>query len=618
MAQPFEELPDGYAQCLNRDEVSSGLFAVNLRFRESIRQREVVASPLVVTTPDGSRVPVRYDASPPNLIGGVALRSAIERMGLREGSRLTVRFLASDSIVMSGNDEPVAPTSHVAVQPTLAKDPMTEATNTILYGPPGTGKTYETARRAVLLCDGQAPESRVELMARYEQLRAEQRITFITFHQSYGYEEFVEGLRPRMDTNSRQVVYDVVPGAFRRACDSARLLQLVKPGLGGKPLHDRTIWKMGLGVMGSPEGAKVFQYCIENNCVLLGWGEDVDFTDCGDANAIREKLVADEPNINKLESQVSYVQAFKNELAAGDIVVVAKGNSQFRAIGEVIGEYEFAEDAPFHQKRSVKWLAVYEAGRPVEELYAKQFTLPALYKLHPPSINLDNLQKLVSTKGDSTSRPHVFVVDEINRANISKVFGELITLLEPDKREGSPNALSVKLPYSGDDFSIPANLHVVGTMNTADRSIALLDTALRRRFDFEELMPDPGTLKGRVVEGVDLASLLTSLNERIELIYDRDHTIGHAFFLGVTTLPELDLAFRRKVLPLLQEYFYENWSKVRRVLNDLGDGDFVRRVKLAPLAPDDEDDYVDEPRTVYSVNKSVFPPAAYKRIYGAS
>ena len=618
MAQPFEELPDGYAQRLNRDEVSSGSFAVNLRFRESIRQQEVGASTLVVTTPDGSRVPVRYDASPPNLIGGVALRSAIERMGLREGSRLTVRFLASDSIAISGNDEPVAPTSHVAVQPTLAKDPMTEATNTILYGPPGTGKTYETARRAVLLCDGQAPESRVELMARYEQLRAEQRITFITFHQSYGYEEFVEGLRPRMDTNSRQVVYDVVPGAFRRACDSARLLQLVKPGLGGKPLHDRTIWKMGLGVMGSPEGAKVFQYCIENNCVLLGWGKDVDFTDCGDANAIREKLVADEPNINKLESQVSYVQAFKNELAAGDIVVVAKGNSQFRAIGEVIGEYEFAEDAPFHQKRSVKWLAVYEAGRPVEELYAKQFTLPALYKLHPPSINLDNLQKLVSTKGDSTSRPHVFVVDEINRANISKVFGELITLLEPDKREGSPNALSVKLPYSGDDFSIPANLHVVGTMNTADRSIALLDTALRRRFDFEELMPDPGTLKGRVVEGVDLASLLTSLNERIELIYDRDHTIGHAFFLGVTTLPELDLAFRRKVLPLLQEYFYENWSKVRRVLNDLGDGDFVRRVKLAPLAPDDEDDYVDEPRTVYSVNKSVFPPAAYKRIYGAS
>ena len=241
-----------------------------------------------------------------------------------------------------------------------------------------------------------------------------------------------------------------------------------------------------------------------------------------------------------------------------------------------------------------------------------------LYKLHPASIRLDSLEKLVSSKEDAKSKPHVFIIDEINRANISKVFGELITLLESDKREGSLNALSVKLPYSGDDFSVPANLHVVGTMNTADRSIALLDTALRRRFDFEELMPDPGTLQGRVIEGVDLAKLLRNLNERIELVYDRDHTIGHAFFLGVTTLPELDTVFRRKVLPLLQEYFYENWSKVRRVLNDLGDGDFVRRVTLAPLASDGEDDYAEEPRAVYSVNKSAFPPAAYQRIYGAT
>jgi 5-methylcytosine-specific restriction protein B len=495
---------------------------------------------------------------------------------------------------------------------------MPLATNTILYGPPGTGKTYETSHRAVLLCDGHVSDTRAELMARYEQLRAEQRITFITFHQSYGYEEFVEGLRPRMDTASRQVVYDVVPGTFRRACDSARLLQLVKPGLGGKSLHDRTIWKMGLGVMGRPEGTKVFQYCMENSCVLLGWGEDVDFTECQDADAIRKKLKADKPQIDRLDSQVSYVEAFKNELAAGDIIVVAKGNSQFRAIGEVIGEYEFVEDAPFHQMRRVKWLAVYESGRPVDELYAKQFTLPALYKLRPDSIRLDNLDKLVSSTENAKSKPHVFIIDEINRANISKVFGELITLLEPDKREGSPNALSVKLPYSGDDFSVPANLHVVGTMNTADRSIALLDTALRRRFDFEELMPDPSTLNGRVVQGVDLASLLRSLNERIEVVYDRDHSIGHAFFLDVKALPDLDAVFRRKVLPLLQEYFYENWSKVRRVLNDLGDGDFIRKAKLAPLASDGEDDYVDEPRTVYSVNKNPFTPAAYKRIYGAA
>ena len=514
-------------------------------------------------------------------------------------------------------NNPVVPSGFQSPEPTIG-NPMLLPSNTILYGPPGTGKTYETARRAVLLCDGDVPESRLELMSRYEKLRAERRITFITFHQSYGYEEFVEGLRPRMDTNLRQVVYDVVPGAFRRACDSARLLQLAKPGLGDKPLHDRTTWKIGLGVTDTPEGVKVFQYCVENGCVLLAWGKDVDFTSCQDAHSIQEKLKACKPEVDRLESQVSYVQTFKNEVAVGDIVVVAKGNSAFRAIGEVLGEYEHVEGAPFNHKRSVRWLAVFEAGRPVEELYIQLFEESALYKLNSASLRLDNIEKLVSFKKDANSRSHVFVIDEINRANISKVFGELITLLEPDKREGSLNALSVKLPYSGDDFSVPANLHVVGTMNTADRSIALLDTALRRRFDFEELMPDPSILQGRIVDGIDLSRLLKSLNDRIELVYDRDHTIGHAFLIGVTTLSELEVAFRRKVLPLLQEYFYENWSKVRRVLNDLGEGDFVRMAKLAPLASDCDDDYVDEPRIVYSVNKNSFQPAAYKRIYGVT
>jgi 5-methylcytosine-specific restriction enzyme B len=494
---------------------------------------------------------------------------------------------------------------------------MLSPTNTILYGPPGTGKTHETARRAVLLCDGTVSETRAELMARYNELRAEQRITFITFHQSYGYEEFVEGLRPRMDTSSRQVVYDVVPGAFRRACDSARIRQLVKPGLAGKPLRERTICKMSLGVTGTAEGTKVFQYCIEHSCVLLGWGLDVDFTECSDEDAIRKKLQAEKPTAERLDSHVWFVNFFKNELEIGDIIVVSKGNAAFRAIGEVTGDYEFAEDAPFQQKRQVKWLAVFEAGMPVDEIFGKQFSMQALYKLNPEKLHYEIIEKLVSTRGEAGSKPHVFIIDEINRANISKVFGELITLLEPDKREGELNALSVKLPYSAEDLSVPANLHLIGTMNTADRSIALLDTALRRRFDFEELMPEPAVLKGRIIEGIDLVQLLQSLNERIELVYDRDHTIGHAFFLGANTLADLEVVFRRKVLPLLQEYFYENWSKVRRVLNDLGEGDFIRREKLAPLPADGEDDYVDEPRTVYCVNKNPFPPVAYTRIYGA-
>ena len=620
MAQPFEELPDGYAQRLNRDEVSSGSFAVNLRFRESIRQQEVGASTLVVTTPDGSRVPVRYDASPPNLVGGVTLRSAIERMGLSEGSRLTVRFLASDSIAISGNDEPVAPTSHVAVLPTLAKGPMTDATNTILYGPPGTGKTYETAGRAVRLCDGKLPGdgSREAILVRYEELRIQGRIHFVTFHQSYGYEEFVEGLRPVQGT-AGQVTYEVLPGAFRRACESANLRRHVTPGLTGKPLKDRSFFKMSLGESWSEQGVQVFRYCLDNDCVLLGWGQDVDFTGCDDLEAIRTKLEADAPSAEKKDSQVRFVHRFKQELRVGDIIIVSNGNRSFRGVAEVAGEYEFIEDAPFHQSRRVRWLAVFEAGRPTSEISPKDFTMRSLHRLG--DINYDALGLILAEgrEGDSTPKPHVLVIDEINRANISKVFGELITLLEPDKRQGAANPITLKLAYSGKDFSVPKNLHVLGTMNTADRSIAVLDTALRRRFDFEELMPNPNELKRLAVKDtdIDLARLLTALNERVESIYDRDHTIGHAFFMSVTDLPSLDRVFRRKVLPLLQEYFYERWSDVRSVLNDRGEGDFIRRRTLPQVVRESDDAYPDEPRVAYYVNEQLFPVAAYRRIYGA-
>jgi 5-methylcytosine-specific restriction protein B len=237
----------------------------------------------------------------------------------------------------------------------------------------------------------------------------------------------------------------------------------------------------------------------------------------------------------------------------------------------------------------------------------------SLYKLEHRGLKLDVLEELINGQANIGTQNFVLIIDEINRANISKVFGELLTLLEPDKREGAANALTVKLPYSQDDFSVPSNLFVMGTMNTADRSIALLDTALRRRFEFEELQPDYSVLSGRSVEGIDLSALLKQLNERVEYLYDRDHTIGHAYFMNVRTLAELDAVFRRKVLPLLQEYFYEDWSKIRIVLNDQ-QGLFVESTNRIPSGCESIAEGFEE-RLRYKINQAPFIVDAYLNIY---
>ena len=310
------------------------------------------------------------------------------------------------------------------------KQPTTSL-NTVLYGPPGTGKTYMTAQRCVEICDETGGRADGSIRVRYQALVEHGRVEFVTFHQSYGYEEFVEGLRP-------------------------------VPNEGGQA-------------------------------------------------------------------------GFRLEAASGVLKRIA----------------ERARNDP--------------------------------------------------------ENAYVLVIDEINRANISKVMGELITLLEEDKREGAENEIAVTLPHSGERFTLPPNLHVLGTMNTADRSIALIDTALRRRFQFEEMAPEPGRLG--IVDGIDLAAVLTTVNERLEYLIDRDHLIGHAWLMNVDTKAEVDDIMRRKIIPLVAEYFYDDWRKVRAVLGNTDE--FVRGERLSPPPGLDEED-MDE-RFRWTV-RGDFAPAAYQRL----
>ena len=212
---------------------------------------------------------------------------------------------------------------------------------------------------------------------------------------------------------------------------------------------------------------------------------------------------------------------------------------------------------------------------------------------------------------ENTPKYAIFI-DEINRGNISKIFGELITLIEPSKRLGADDEIMVELPYSKEKFGVPSNLYIIGTMNTADRSIALMDTALRRRFEFVEMMPEYDTLNETIIEGINVGEMLKTINERIEYLYDRDHTIGHAYFINVSDLKTLANVFKNKILPLLQEYFYDDWEKIRLVL---GDSQFIKEKKPANALFKSGTDYIND-KILYEIDKEAFyDEQNYLKIY---
>ncbi|WP_237362113.1 AAA family ATPase [Rhizobium gallicum] len=493
----------------------------------------------------------------------------------------------------------------MTLQPTTA---MPATTNLILYGPPGTGKTYATAWEAVRLCLGDAvaetlSNNRDALMAEYHRLVGEGRIEFITFHQSMAYEDFVEGRQPTTGSDegeegtSAGFRLETVPGIFRRIAKRA------ETGLGKKAISNRIttegrqIYKMSVGFSRDAGDQELFEEVIEGGYTVLDW-EDIDWSDprYEKAEEILKTCEAQgkiEGPVSLQSGQVSITDTFRNRLKAGDIIIVSKGNRLIRAIGEVTGPYEYhpRPEGRFGHRRDVQWLWHDPAGVPVTEIYDGNFTMRSLYGLNNARLNIPVLERYMNSAiteidADVEREAFVLIIDEINRANISKVFGELITLLEPDKRLGQPNALKVHLPYSRDEFGVPANLHIIGTMNTADRSIALLDTALRRRFTFRELMPDVDELRRALttrqldagnLDGIDLCKLLLKINERIEYLFDREHQIGHAYFTSCRSRADVEDVMRHKIIPLLAEYFYEDWSKVAAVLGD-GDGTNGSRV----------------------------------------
>ncbi|EOA8958137.1 McrB family protein [Vibrio harveyi] len=392
--------------------------------------------------------------------------------------------------------------------------------NQILYGPPGTGKTYHTIEAAVQAAEpefyanlniseqagGASEEQRTKLVEKYKELTRTGQIRFVTFHQSYGYEEFVEGLKA--NSEGGDISYDVEKGVFREICKEAEKHSTEKAASQG---HN-------------------FEVC---------W------------------------------------QAFAAKLAEVDSLEINMSQTSFHVV-------DFNEKRIFFEKSNGKKDHTLSINTLKQIFEGSREYSTGLGVYYNPLVRY--LKGLVDIEQQPAIKRqnYVLVIDEINRGNISKIFGELITLIEPSKRKGAQEPLEVTLPYSGDTFSVPDNLYIIGTMNTADRSLAMMDTALRRRFDFKEMMPKPSLFRDhQLVQGgcvINFESMLSALNSRIEVLYDREHMLGHAFLFPAYDLVKqgkndeafvaLRDAFKNKIIPLLEEYFFEDWNKIRLVLGD--------------------------------------------------
>jgi 5-methylcytosine-specific restriction protein B len=472
-----------------------------------------------------------------------------------------------------------------AVLPNVNRTPVTPPLrpessaplNQILFGPPGTGKTYHAIDKALEILDPaflrEHARDRAALKARFDALAAAGQVQFVTFHQSFSYEDFVEGLRAESDEESGALRYEVADGVFKRLCESARL-RVERKAPAPIDVVGRRIWKLSLG--NATTERHVYSECIEKGYALLGYGAGADFAGCKTRDDIVDVLKRAGQDHESTDFAVTAANAFVLQVKPGDLVVVSEGNLKFRAIGEVTGHYRrLVRDDGDHyvQCRDVRWLRVYSTALPFEQLMDVRFSQATIYELRDGSINRSKLQALLPP-GEPIAEgevPRVLIIDEINRGNVSRIFGELITLIEPSKRAGAAESLEVVLPYSKQKFSVPGNVHLIGTMNTADRSLAGVDIALRRRFQFVEMPPRPDFLGSVTIAGVNLGELLTVMNQRIEALLDREHQLGHAYFMDLASsesIGALASVFRHQILPLLQEYFFEDWQRIAWVLND--------------------------------------------------
>ena len=432
------------------------------------------------------------------------------------------------------------------------EDVMTQQPlNRILFGAAGTGKTYNTITHALAILEGRdlieieklekQLDGRTNLKGLFDKYKNEGRIKFVTFHQSFSYEDFVEGIRAETDDNG-QLSYDVKAGVFKEICEDAQIEIDTKQNNVSAPIE-----------------ASI------NNAI--------------------DKLISQAKTEEMIFHTKRGAEIKVSSNSAGTLFALTSRGSNITLSIRHIRNYLKTQSDIIVDQKSYEWAIANSLRSEVQ--YS------------------DTNEKV---------KPYVLIIDEINRGNISRIFGELITLIEDSKRQGAEEELSVILPYSKKEFSVPSNVYIIGTMNSSDRSLTGLDIALRRRFTFIEMPPKPELLSDIEVEGLNIAELLKVINQRIEVLLDRDHCIGHANFMSLNkdrTREHLAAIFKQKIIPQLQEYFFDDWSKINMVLNANGmlKAKPVERSVLFPNVESDSDGFFEEQK-IWQLNDTAFDSIA--------
>jgi 5-methylcytosine-specific restriction endonuclease McrBC GTP-binding regulatory subunit McrB len=447
-------------------------------------------------------------------------------------------------------------------KPKIMAPALKHSLNTILYGPPGTGKTYSTIIKALSIIEQKSEEDlsteeRQTLKSRFDQYVDEERIAFITFHQNMSYEDFIEGIKPEFDNIKNLLKYPTKPGLFRQIC-----LNAIKNLYRQNSQEEETVdfdHIFGLFIDGLKRNFKEDDFPFvtkEGSRLRIGKNEIYD-----------DKIVVYYEWSNSATKQHPGKTPFTLKKTVLEKMFIGGVTDNETNLKTKLTPYTTYHLSPYYAiyKSLYAFINMYLSGS--DGKLREQVTENIEDEMNYESY-IEKLQQVISNRKTLIDgKPYILIIDEINRGNVSQIFGELITLLEKDKRLGCLEALIVKLPYSKESFTVPLNLFVIGTMNTADRSVEALDTALRRRFSFIEMPPIYNlTELKKVIEGIHLGELLQLINKRIEKLLTKDNLIGHSYFVSINSLTDLKSVFHHNITPLLQEYFYGDFGKIGLVI----------------------------------------------------